>query len=83
VPCSVIALAGRRVDAASAERRRFPEQNVELVALRLRGLFESRGAEAVVCSGACGADLLALSEAGALGLRRRIVLPYERALFRR
>jgi hypothetical protein len=36
----------------------------------------------VVSSGACGTDLLALEVAGALGLRRRIVLPFGRALFR-
>jgi hypothetical protein len=37
---------------------------------------------ALVCSGACGADLLALDAAGELGLRRRMVLPFEPARFR-
>jgi hypothetical protein len=39
--------------------------------------FIERDATALVCSGACGADLLALDVAGALGLRRRLVLPFE------
>jgi hypothetical protein len=39
-------------------------------------------AMAVVCSAACGADLIGLSEAGELGLRRRIVLPFSRDKFR-
>jgi len=33
-------------------------------------------------SAACGSDLLALSEAGNLGLRRRVVLPFDRDKFR-
>jgi hypothetical protein len=36
----------------------------------------------LVCSAACGADLIALSEAGALGIRRKVVLPFDRKRFR-
>jgi hypothetical protein len=39
-------------------------------------------AQALVCSAACGADLLALEAAAGLGMRRCIVLPYTRARFR-
>jgi len=78
----VIALAGRRVDAPAAETRRFPPENVEIVRARIRDELVSRGAKAVVCSAACGSDLLALAEAGALGIRRRVVLPFERQRFK-
>jgi hypothetical protein len=36
----------------------------------------------LVCSAACGADLLALEEAGSLGLERHVVLPFDVARFR-
>ena len=39
-------------------------------------------ARAVVCSAACGADLLALAAAEALGIRRYVVLPFEATRFR-
>jgi hypothetical protein len=39
-------------------------------------------ATGLVASAACGADLLALEEAGKLGLPRRIVLPFPRDEFR-
>jgi hypothetical protein len=78
----IIALAGRRVDAADANKPRFPLQNVDLVRKRVRAMLENQEAAAVVCAAACGADLVALFEAGSLGIRRRIVLPAERKAFR-
>jgi hypothetical protein len=78
----VIALAGRRVDAPGAATPRFPPTNVAAVRERLHSLLVEQQAQAVVCSAACGADLLALEAAGALGIRRRIVLPYARDRFR-
>jgi hypothetical protein len=42
----------------------------------------SKGSIALISSAACGADLLALEEAGLLGIRRKIVLPFSRAKFR-
>ena len=78
----IIALAGRRIDASNAKESRFPLGNVEIVRARVRSLFQEKGASAVVSSAACGADLIALSEAGQLGLRRRVVLPFGRARFR-
>ena len=77
----VIALAGRRVDAPGAPPR-FPAENVSMVAERLRNLFRSEHACAIVSSAACGADLLALREGRTLGLRRRVVLPFDRQSFR-
>jgi hypothetical protein len=37
----------------------------------------------LVCSAACGSDLLALGVAGELGIRRRVILPFARTLFRK
>ena len=78
----IIALAGRRVDAADAKQHRFPAQNVDIVRERIRAMLQTQCAVALVGSAACGADLLALSEAGNLGLRRRVVLPFNREKFR-
>ncbi len=79
---TVIALAGRRIDATDAEPVRFPLENVETVRTRLRDLFLRYDAIALVCAAACGADLLALEVAGDLQLRRVVVLPFDAASFR-
>ena len=79
---TTIALAGRRIDPPDAETPRFPLANVALVRDRLRALFVERGADTLVCSAACGADLVALEAADALGIRRRVVLPFAAAMFR-
>src|SRR5690242_3473732 len=79
---STIALAGRRIDPPDGELPRFPLATVPLVLDRLRALFVERGADTLVCSAACGADLVALDVSGALGMRRRVVLPFDAAKFR-
>ena len=79
---TVAALAGRRVDAGDALSPRFPPANIRLVRHRIRHELERLDVHAVVCSAACGADLLALAVAGDLGIRRRAVLPVETARFR-
>ena len=79
---TVIALAGRRIDAAGAGSIRFPLEAVPLVRQRVGDLLRQEGARALVCSAACGADLIALEEAGRLGMRRRVVLPFAPAQFR-
>jgi hypothetical protein len=48
----------------------------------LHDLFAAEGVRALVCSAACGADLVALEVAGALGIRRRVVLPFAKERFR-
>ena len=78
----IIALAGRRVDAGDAKQQRFPAKNVEIVRERVHDMLRIQGAVALVGSAACGSDLLALSEASKLGLRRRVVLPFDREKFR-
>jgi hypothetical protein len=79
---AVLALAGRRIDAPETQSVRFPLKNVPIVRERLAVLLASEHAEALVCSAACGADLIALAEAERLGLRRRIVLPFPAKRFR-
>jgi hypothetical protein len=48
------------------------------IAARLRRI----DAVALVCSAACGADLIALKSAQEMGLRTRIILPFSAARFR-
>jgi hypothetical protein len=79
---AVVALAGRRIDAEGTDPPRFPLANVPLVRKRLAELLRAENAAAVVCSAACGADLVALEEAERLGQRCRIVLPFRLEQFR-
>jgi hypothetical protein len=79
---AVVALAGRRVDATGTEPPRFPLENGPVVRKRLAAMLAKESAMALVCSAACGADLIALEEAERLGLRRRIVLPFSPERFR-
>jgi hypothetical protein len=78
----IIALAGRRVDSTDSLETRFPMHNIEKVRIRIRETFTNNAATALVSSAACGADLIALAEAGKLGLRRRVILPFNRQRFR-
>ena len=78
----ILALAGRRIDAADSKPPRFPLSNVERVGHAVRDVLAKRGASVVVSSAASGADLIGLVEAGKLGLRRRVILPFDRARFR-
>lgn len=78
----IVALAGRRIDAADADTKRFPLSNVEKVEQRIRDYMQSNGVSALVSSAACGADLLALKVARETGVQRRVILPAPVAEFR-
>jgi hypothetical protein len=78
----IIALAGRRIDASGAKAIRFPLSKVGEVKEKLKALFISIKPKALVCSAACGADLLALQVAGELGIQRSIVIPFDQQLFK-
>lgn len=80
---SIAALAGRRTDAVDTDIIRFPLSNVEVVGDKLRDLFLKRNAYKLICSAACGADLIALDVAGRLGIERHIILPFSITDFRR
>jgi hypothetical protein len=79
---TVIALAGRRIDAEDADVSRFPAHRVDAVRAELRALFKRLGAAAIVASGASGTDLLGLEIAHREGLPYYIVLPFARRRFR-
>lgn len=78
----VIALVGRRIDPSDLALPVFPYTAVQRVRKRIHDILKDSDAKALVCSAACGADLIALEAAGELGIRRRIVLPFEPARFR-
>lgn len=78
----VVAFAGRRIDAPNTESPRFPRENVRTVRDRIRAQLEGLAAAVMVASAACGADIVALDVAEELGVRRVVVLPWERVRFR-
>lgn len=78
----VVAITGRRIDAPGSQIDRFPLESAPAVQTRIRDVLREIGAQAVVCSGACGADLLALSVAEELGIQAYVVLPFARERFR-
>jgi hypothetical protein len=80
---TVIALAGRRVDAEDATMERFPLARAGAVREELRRLFDEQRAVTLVSSAACGADLLALDVARDRRMRIRIILPFDQPTFRR
>ena len=82
VDTAVVALAGRRIDLPEAQVPRFPLENVQEVGRRVCEALREMHAVALVCSAACGADLIALEQAKQLGLRRRVVLPFVPERFR-
>jgi hypothetical protein len=79
----VVVAAGRRVDAPDAQTARFPPANVDAVGQRIRDAFAREKPIAVVCSAACGADLLALQVAGERHMKRYVLLGAEPAEFRK
>jgi hypothetical protein len=78
----IIALAGRRIDAEAAEEERFPLKNADQVSREIKARFEALNPNVLICSAACGADLIALVIAQQLGIRRHIVLPFPPQRFR-
>lgn len=79
---SALALAGRRIDASEAETPRFPLHRLTEVGRALRHVLQRENVAYLVCSAACGADLLALQAAAELGITYRIVLPFDRLRFK-
>jgi hypothetical protein len=78
----IVASAGRRVDAAGADSRRFPPENVPLVREAAASALSRLEATGVVTSAACGADLIVLDAARALAIPASIVLPFGSRSFR-
>jgi len=79
---TIVAFAGRRIDATDAETPRFPLTQVDVVQNKIEKLFRRDNAKTLICSAACGADLIALRVAQKLGINYRIVLPFAPERFR-
>ena len=79
----VIIEAGRRVDPPDAQVPRFPPSNVSEVSRRIRRLLGKQHPQAVVCSAACGADLLLLQAASGMYIEQVVLLPSEPEAFRK
>lgn len=79
----IAALAGRRIDAPDADMARFPVSSVAAVAQALATMLREAGVDRLICSAACGADLLALEAAERLAIAATIVLPFAAEAFRR
>lgn len=77
----IIALAGRRIDPPDSEPH-FPLTSVDRVTAELEHRITSE-AGALVCSAACGADLLALEIAESAGVPYHIVIPFDVDEFRK
>jgi hypothetical protein len=77
----ILALAGLRIDAEGAPTR-FPLDQAPRVKGWLTRLLRDLQPDALVCSAACGADLLALEAAMALKIPVTIVLPFAPERFR-
>ena len=73
---SIIAFAGRRIDATDATTLRFPLTQVALVKEKIEAFFRQKPVKSLICSAACGADLIALQVAQKLGIHYRIILPF-------
>jgi hypothetical protein len=61
---------GKRVDSSDARESRFPADKIDIVKERIRKTFRFQQATTLVCSAACGADLLALEAGDELEMRR-------------
>src|SRR5215472_17164560 len=82
-PMTIIAAAGRRIDAPDASPPRFPLTNRDAVRERVRAMYLEHNARGIVASGACGADLLAHDVARELQLPHRcMILPFASDTFR-
>jgi hypothetical protein len=77
----ILALAGLRIDAEGAPPR-FPLDQAPRVKKQLTTLLRNLQPDVLICSAACGADLLALEAAAALNIPVTIVLPFAPERFR-
>jgi hypothetical protein len=78
----VVALAGRRIDAVDDKHSTFPLGAVPRVSADIEAYLRRVAPVALFSAAACGADIIALRVAKALGIPRTVILPYDRDLFR-
>jgi hypothetical protein len=79
---TIVAFAGRRIDATDVKTPRFPLTQVDVVQKKIEELFLRDNVKTLTCSAACGADLIALQVAQKLGIHYRIILPFVSERFR-
>ena len=79
---AIVALGGRRIDAEPTLTPRFPFDQVSRVGMEISDRLRRSYAVVLVCSAACGVDLIALNAAQKMRLRTRIVLPFLAVRFR-
>ena len=72
----IAVVAGRRPDPPGHPTPKFPLENIICVREQIRNWLKKEGPDRVVCSAACGADLLVHDIAADLGISRTVVLPY-------
>lgn len=75
IPPAIAALAGRRIDPQDADDLRFPLSEAEHVVHKLLRRFRQERVVRLVCSAACGADILALEAANELAIPATVILP--------
>lgn len=69
-------LAGRRVDTPSQREIQFPLSNIDMVREQIASYFQKYEINFLICSAACGADLIALDVALQKGIRFAVILPF-------
>ena len=80
---AVACLAGRRIDPQHADTIRFPAHCEPWVRRQLSRILATDAVGHLVCSAACGADIIALEACASSGVSATIVLPFAAAEFRR
>jgi predicted acylesterase/phospholipase RssA len=80
---TVAALAGRRIDAAGSGDYGFRLERRDEIRTHITDALVSQNVQLLVCSAACGSDLIALEVAEDLNIPCRIVLPCAREKFLR
>lgn len=81
-PTTIVAFAGRRIDAQDATMSRFPLTQAGFVGEQIEALFRRDQVNMLICSAACGADLIALRVALKVGISYRVILPVAPDRFR-
>jgi hypothetical protein len=79
---TIVAFAGRRIDAPGTQPPRFPSEALAAVSTRVETFFDRHAVRTVVGSCACGVDILLLEAAAARGFGTRIILPFSIERFR-
>lgn len=79
---NVATIVGRRIDPQDEENCRFPQSKIPDVTHAIETTLMTNDVEMIVCSAACGTDLIALEIAERLGILAHIVLPMEILEFR-